>query len=772
MTQETMPAAPIERLALLVERPEPVIEAELWDSARLEEHGRLLAAASGGAGGRRLDLRRHLRANATALQSAYTAIVRALQAGRAITPAAQWIVDNFHVISDQLGDVPLRLTVKGWRELPLAGHADAAGLPRIYHIATEYLRHRLFEFHPESLLRMLAGYQSVAPLQMQEIWILYPVLRIALIDELRRIAERVEDSLASRAAADELTDLLAGEAPRDAHEAASDTLLYPAHRFAPPFIVQLAHRLQGMGEHGRPLLDVLSRELSRSGITIDDYIQRQHARRSSSNLAARNIITSLRELASFDWRSLFEKSSLVEAMLLGQPDYAACDRRTRDRYRSSIEGIAKATGRHEVQITQQILTLLQKKDGTGAPPTLGSWLIGSRRLQLEDTLGTPLPAGKRLRRWSIRHARSLYFGGILVLTLAVLAATISLGTDWRASSHGLLALLALLAAFPASELVIGRLNRRWLHLFPPRHLPRRALASGLGADMQTLVVVHMLLRSADDAVVACRQLHVHALANPDAHIRFALLSDWTDSATETRPDDLVILDAARREIAALNAAEPVADGEPRFFLLHRRRVWSRTEGCFAGWERKRGKLQELNQLLLDRGDTTFIPDSDGIVHAPRNTRYVLTVDADTRLPLGSVRDLVGTAAHPLNLPVMSPEERRVVAGYGVLQPRITPLLPGSEERSLYREIITTASGIDPYAAAVSDLYQDVFGEGLFTGKGLYDLAVWDECLRERIPAESLLSHDLFEGLFVRCGLVSDMELFEDFPSHSEVAAAR
>ena len=324
MTQDITLGAPklsaalIERLALLVERPDPVIEAELWDSARLEQHGRMLAAASDGAGSRRIDLHRHLRANAAELQSAYAAIIEALEAGRAITPAAQWIVDNFHVISDQLGDVPLRLTVKVWRGLPLAGHPDAMAWPRIYHIATEYLRHRLWEFHPESLLRMLAGYQSVAPLKMQEIWILYPVLRIALIDELRHIAERVEDSLASRAAADELADLLAIEARRDVH-AASDTLLDPSNRFAPPFIVQLAHRLQGMGEHGRPLLDVLSRELSRSGTTIDDYIHRQHARRSTSNVAARNIITSLRELASFDWRSLFEKSSLVEAMLLGQP---------------------------------------------------------------------------------------------------------------------------------------------------------------------------------------------------------------------------------------------------------------------------------------------------------------------------------------------------------------------------------------------------------------------------------------------------------------------
>ncbi len=769
----TLPPALEQRLAALIDRHDNSAEGELWDGERLHLHGRFLAGRSDESHrAPRVDLRNELKANSRTLRGAYAAIVAALAAGRAVTPAAQWIIDNFHVISDQLVDAPLRLTPQLWRRLPASGQRDASALPRIHHIATEYLRHTLWEFRPESLVRILAGYQQVAPLTMRELWALYPILQVALISELRNVAMRVQDSLGARAAADELADsLLHGGWGRE--ELRVRPLRWTESRFAAPFIVQLAHRLQGMGEQGRPFLETLSRQLVQRGTTIDEFIQRQHARRSATNVAARNIITSLRALGSFDWRGLFEKASEVEAVLRTQPDYLASDRRTRDRYRGSIEEIARMAGRDELTVTHEILALVAREpDDDGQPAVLGSWLIGPRRPRLEAALRYRVPLHCRIRRQVIRNARALYLGSIGGLTLALMALAIGLGSDWRAASGGMLALLAVLAAVPASELAIAVLNRFWLRAFPPRHLPSLALETGLRPDMKTLVVVPTLLRSEQDAREACGRLQVHALANADPFISFALLSDWADSDTESRPEDAAILAAARRGIADLNLTHAAVAGSPRFFLLHRRRHWHESEGCFTGWERKRGKLEELNRLLLQKGETSFLPDEEGVLRVPQDIRYVLTVDADTRLPMGCVRDLAGTAAHPLNTPVFSAAEGRVVRGYGVLQPRITPLLPETGERSLYREIITSGSGIDPYAAAVSDLHQDVFGEGLFTGKGLYDLAAWEKAMEGRVPPSSLLSHDLFEGIFVRCGLASGIELFEDFPSHSEVAAAR
>lgn len=771
------------RLSELADNPDKPTEGELWDGERLERHGRCLAENSGVfLDTQRLDLTSRLTRNAQALESAYESIVAALKAGRAITPAGEWLVDNFHVVTEQLSDIPLRLTVKVWRELPSADHPDAVGSPRILHIATEYLRYTLWEFNPDSLRRLLAGYQDVAPLKMQELWALYPILRIALIDELRRIAIRVEDSLAARSAADATADsVLYG----DLLDQFGPDLLARVRtegRFISAYIVQLAHRLLGMGERGRPLLDDVAAEFARRGTTIDDYIQRQHARRSASNLAARNIITSLRTLVSYNWRALFEKTSRVELLLRANPTYTACDRRTRDRYRNCIEELGAATNQDEIIVTQQTLELLTRdQSATLQSADLGSWLIGSRRPDLEAALHFPVSGMHRVRRWLIRHSHGLYLGGIAALTVILVGLAVYLGAEWDGLPGPSIMLLALLSALPLSEVAIGFLNRQWLRAFPPQHLPRLALESGLDTDMKTLVVIPVILRSPEDAAVACRQLHVHALANPDPRMRFALLSDWSDCLTESAPDDQLILDAARRGIAALNAdhgdAGRDAGGEsggdePKYFLLHRRRQWNPGERRYMGWERKRGKLEELNNLLLNRGPTSFVPEADGELRVPRDIRYVLTVDSDTRVPLGSVKDLVGIAAHPLNRPVISVAERRVIRGYGVLQPRITPLLPGVEERSLYREIVTSGSGVDPYAAAASDLDQDIFGEGLFTGKGLYDLHAWEAVLRDRVPANALLSHDLFEGLFARCGLVTDIELFEDFPSHSEVAAAR
>ncbi|HEV7633353.1 MAG TPA: hypothetical protein VGO41_10225, partial [Steroidobacteraceae bacterium] len=762
---------------------------ELWGIERLEAHARHLGVDGGiGADLPPIDLQARLRANAERLESAYSAIVAALRQGRAITPAAEWLVDNYHVISEQVGDIPLRLTPSLWRSLPVTRHPEARGWPRIYLIASEYLKHSDYSFDTERFVSFLLSYQKIVPLTMGELWALYPIMRIALVDELRRLAVRVEAALDARGAADNLVNLLTTTDAAAVARIAEVERWIREPRYQGPFAVQLAQRLQQQGEQGQPLLQALTRMLLAQGATIDRLTQVEHGRRSSSNLCVRNIMTSLRTLGSFDWRALFERTSGVELLLREQPSYRRCDRRTRDRYRSSIEDLAAATGYDETRVAASAVELLadvgaeRKPDpasrvfgmrSADAAADIGSVLIGWRRQELERALGAPSSPNQRLRRGLIRHASGVYSGAVITLTLALTSLALYAGLRATAWPSVGVVMLAVMTLFPASELAIGFVNRQLMRRFAPRHLPRLALGEGLEPDMKTLVVIPVMLGSPADAEEAARSLKVHALANPDPHVRYALLSDWRDAPTEELGDDKVILDAARAAIDALNADEPAAAGaEPRYYLFHRRRQWNAAERCYMGWERKRGKLAELNRVLLRQGVTNFVTGEDGQLPAPQNVRYVLTLDADTRLPIGAVRDLVGIAAHPLNRPVYSAAERRVVYGYGLLQPRITPTLPGVEERSLYREIVTSGSGIDPYAAAVSDVYQDVFGEGLFTGKGLYVLEAFEAAMADRVPENALLSHDLFEGLFARCALVSDIELFEDFPSHSEVAAAR
>ena len=334
-------------------------------------------------------------------------------------------------------------------------------------------------------------------------------------------------------------------------------------------------------------------------------------------------------------------------------------------------------------------------------------------------------------------------------------------------------LLGLLAAVPASDLAIALINRAVMGLLAPRRLPRMDLRHGIPRHLRTIVVMPTLLISAEDIREHIERLEVHYLANPDGDLRFALLTDWLDALNETLPGDDDLLADAIDGIARLNKQYgPAPGGGERFFLFHRKRIWNECDGKWMGWERKRGKLHELNQLLRGSTSTTFMPTAGSPPANLAGVRYVITLDADTRLPRGAAARLVGTMAHPLNRPRLSDREGRVVEGYAIVQPRITPSLPIDHLSSLSQRIFSGPGGIDPYSSAVSDVYQDLFQEGSYTGKGIYDIDAFEAALAGKVPENALLSHDLFEGIFARVALATDIELFDEFPSQYEAVAAR
>ena len=287
------------------------------------------------------------------------------------------------------------------------------------------------------------------------------------------------------------------------------------------------------------------------------------------------------------------------------------------------------------------------------------------------------------------------------------------------------------------------------------------------------MVVPTLLTSRADVEESVERLQVRFLANPAGHLHFALLTDWKDAPNEHMPGDEDLLSELADEIAHLNEryGSPPGGGE-RFMVLHRRRLWNEKEGKWIGWERKRGKLHELNRLLRGATDTTFIPINGKSPAVPDRVRYVITLDTDTRLPRTTAYRLVGAMAHPLNRPRFDPERGRVVEGYAILQPRIVPSLPTGPGSTAFQRIVSGPGGVDPYAGAISDAYQDLFGEGSYTGKGIYDVDAFETALAGRVPENALLSHDLFEGIFARAGLVTDIDLFEEFPTNYEVAVRR
>src|SRR3989454_6187776 len=404
-------------------------------------------------------------------------------------------------------------------------------------------------------------------------------------------------------------------------------------------------------------------------------------------------------------------------------------------------------------------------DGRKRDP--GYHLIAGGRRAFEAAVGFRAPIRNWLRRFNVTIGIGGYVGSVIMvaailLSLPLFALAVRGVEDWW------LALLALLGLIPSIDAAMALVNRSVTREVGATILPGLELRDGVPSHLRTMVAVPILLTTQAALEGQIERLEVAHLASRDGELDFALRPDWTDAGAAAVAGDNARLEAAAAGIARLNRRYgPVAGGD-RFLLLHRRRVWNKGQQRWIGWERKRGKLHELNRLLRGATDTTFV----GVGALPAGVRYVITLDADTRMPRETARRLVGKMAHPLNHPRFDAGARRVVEGYGVLQPRVTPSLPIGREGSLFQRIVSSMSGIDPYASAVSDVYQDLFGEGSYTGKGIYEVDAFEAALDGRVPESTLLSHDLFEGTFARAGLVTDIEVVEEFPSRYDVAAAR
>ncbi len=754
------------------ESPEDPIRAELFGIERLEQHAESLAVAQrvmrqSGRGRRLLPRVEH---NGRVLRASYRVIANAIREERAITPAAEWLVDNFHVVDEQLREIRADLPPGFYRELPKLAEGPLAGYPRVYGIAWAFVAHTDSRLDPESLRRFVHAYQRVQPLTMGELWAVAITLRVVLVENLRRLAESIVRGRAARQEADALADELLGVGDGDVAPTAKGLERFEGGPLVTAFAVQLVQRLREQDRAVTPALRWLDQRLEAQGRTSEEIVRIEHQRQAAMNVTVRNVIMSMSLMSALDWAQFFETVSLVDEVLRAGPNYAAMDFATRDAYRHAVEELARGSGRSELEVAREAMAHTHRADGADddrrSDP--GFYLIGNGCQAFELTLGYRARRMRRLLRTYVAAATPGYLGTIAVLsgfmfTLPLLAAGAS-GVEPMS-----LLVLALLAVVPASDLAIALLNRSVTALVTPAVLPRLELRDGVPPHLRTMVVVPMLLTDGAEVNEQIERLEVHYLANPNGDLRFAILTDWLDAPTESMPDDDETLGAAREGIARLNRRHGAApDGSERFLLFHRRRLWNESERAWMGWERKRGKLHELNRVLRGATDTSFVP-TDAV--APAGVRYVITLDADTRLPRGAVERLVGTMAHPLNRPRVDPGRRRVVEGYAVLQPRVTPPLPG-REGSFFQRLSSGPAGVDPYASAVSDVYQDLWGEGSYTGKGIYDVDAFEAALAGRVPENALLSHDLFEGVFARAGLVTDVELFESAPSHYGVAAAR
>jgi cyclic beta-1,2-glucan synthetase len=781
--------APAGRDALANE--EAPLRAELFSADQMTAHGRRLAVAHV------LDdkvapdrLLARLTENERVLADLARRLTTEVADKSRLSPAAEWLLDNFYLIKEEIRTARRHLPRGYSRELPrlasAAGAGNAASVPRVYDLALQLVAHGDGQVGRSTLSRFIAAYQSAHPLLLGELWAIPIMLRLALIENLRRVAARVDLAYAQRATAGAWADSMVAVA--DATP--SDLILVVADmaRSEPPltsaFVAEFARALQGRGAALALPLTWMEQRLAAAGMTIEQMVRLEGQQQAANQVSVSNSIVSLRLLATTDWREFVETLSTVEQTLRGDPSgvYAQMDFGTRDRYRHVVESIAKTAPCAEADVARAAIELAATTPAVADDARrshVGYYLVDAGRLDLERAVGARTPATLRWARASRKRALPLYGGAIVLGTLAfgsvpLLRLHAQLAWPWWAEvAIGLVLLLA------TSQLAVAFVN--WLVTLwvAPQPLPRRDFSFGIATESRTLVVVPTMLGSVTGIEALVEALEVRYLANRDANLHFGLLTDLHDAAVEHLPEDAALVELVAARIEALNVKYAQA-GDPHsrttFYLFHRPRRWNARERVWMGYERKRGKLADLNALL--RGRASSGPDGcfARIVGEPlwlSAVRYVITLDTDTQLPRGAAAQMVATMAHPLNRPRFGSGRRAdiVVEGYGILQPRLAPSLP-STNRSGYARLHGGEPGIDPYTRAVSDVYQDLFGEGSFIGKGIYDVDAFERALAGRLPENRILSHDLLEGAYARCGLLSDVELIEDAPATYGADVAR
>ena len=689
------------------------------------------------------------------LRNAYQAVAEDVHQGRAVPPAAEWLLDNFHLIESQQLEVTHNLPRSYYLELPKLASREFAGESRVYVMAMELVGHSDGHLDLDRLTRFLVAYQTLAPLTIGELWAWPSMIRLALLQHLSRHADGLLRARKARMEA----DLFLG-----AWDAGREGGVVPDFPEKPPsaFIVQLLHHLREYGDDAAALRKLIDEQLLLHDLSPEDAIRAEHQEQATALAAMSNAITSLRLCASLDWSLYFERVSLVEHILRRDPAgvYKRMDFATRDRYRQAVEELAEPSGESQVRVALRAIESAiesgEKNPQDERARHVGYHLLGKGRPVLEVDVAYVPGLKDRIPALLFRHATALYVGSILLFTLigTLLATVLTRGTGFEI-------LAGFLALVPASELAVSLVQWAVTSLIVPRPLPRLDLSDGIPPEGRSMVIIPTLLSTLEDVKDLVEHLEVQAISNLDPHLHFAILSDFVDAPSAVLPEDAALLETARKGIEGLNARLGHG-GRERFYLFHRHRLFNPKEDRWMGWERKRGKIEEFNRLLRGATDTSYSTTVGDLSVLPQ-VRFCIVLDRDTRLPRDTAKQLIGIILHPLNRARFDAREGRIVEGYGILQPRVSVTF-ASAAGSLFSQVYAGHTGVDPYTRAVSDAYQDLFGEGSYTGKGLYDVDAFMSALGDRIPDNALLSHDLFEGLYARTALVSDVEVVDDYPS--------
>jgi cyclic beta-1,2-glucan synthetase len=747
----------------------PLIREEIFSVERMEQYAGCLAKEHKTHAfpkrGRALVPR--LKKNTQELLEAYLSLTDAVKDKQTISPAAEWFIDNFHIVEDQTSEVQRALPSDYYHELPKLSEGPLKDYPRIYAIVLAIIAHTDNRVDIDTIRRFVNAYQQVEPLTIGELWAIPITLQIALVEQLKLWMEVIVQSRLGRETANVIAEKLLAYAAMN-NPIHSDVIkmleeeIGDSKKLKRAMIVQLIQRLRDQDPNIDPALKWLEEQLETHHQThVHQVIQLEHNSQARAQVTVGNIISSMRLISTNDWRDFFESVCPLEAILVQDPtnEYSKMDFSTRDSYRHVIERIArrskKIDGKSEIGVARMLLHLA-KEDQCH----IGFFLIGNKRKTLEDLCRYKSSPREKLNRVFRRLPTFFYLGIISFFTSAFLAPVVYLFFLYSMSLVEIIA-LSLIVLVLSSELAIGIVHHYIPFFLKPKILPRMNPENGVPNDAKTMVVIPTLLTSISVVEELLESLHIHYIGNQDPNLYFALLSDFTDASSAVLPTDQQLLDCALAGIDELNKRYSNSS-ENRFHLFHRCRKWNPCEKKYLGWERKRGKIHEFNRLLRGGEDTSFeyvSANSDLL----SQIKYVITLDSDTGLPMDAGSELVAIIRHPLNCPQLDPRTGLVVQGYGILQPRICIDLSNSIQ-TRFAKIFSGTAGLDPYTTATSDIYQDLFEVGSFTGKGLYVVDAFEATLAGKVPENRLLSHDLFEGTFARSALVTDVEFNDSFPS--------
>lgn len=706
-------------------------------------------------------------------RAAHRTLANGLSHPMEITRGTESFLDNFYIVVDSA----LVEIIQNWKDrrslrLPQILDTEGARVPRVYVIARAFVRETNCSFDRDLVVGFLRAYQRVSPLSIRELDRFPDMIRFALIEEMLRLVEIAIADQKERVLADGWFDkVMRIGRKKDASGEMKKLIFALSERYAViplAFGFHLLHRLAQVGKEVdvRSVSKWIKLSLERQGVSLSRLSDMRVKQERSQTALIEHAISGLRYLSQVRWDRIAQELSMVDVVLLRDPSgaYQFVSEETRGAYLRAIVRIADRTGVHDVEVARTALRLAHAASedplSSFSSHHVGHTLVGEGVSLLEDTLGYTPSVSDRVRSFILERSTQVYFGTLAMFTLVVSALFFSMSDVFTLSLFPLFMLLwsGLLLS---SEIATASAHFLFTRIVSPRPLPSLDLSSGIGEENRTFVVVPSMFRNAASAEKLLRRLETNYVGNSDPNIFYAVLMDFRDAPKEQMEGDEERVEEVARGIARLNERYP--SDIPRFSLFYRTRVWDASEGVFMGWERKRGKLREFNMLL--RGEETgYAGDASVMIRRFGRVRYVLTLDEDTELTRDSARILVGTIAHPLNRPVIDPTRRVVSSGYGIVQPRAAMRFSESG-MSAFSRLFGGYPGLDLYSSVASDLHQDLFGEGIFHGKGIYDVDVIEETMRDRIPENTVLSHDLLEGLYARVGIAGGAHILEGFPSH-------